>query len=104
MISTHILHEADAVADRVLLVNSGRLVFDGPVDELKEDGSLEQPFYRLTGGAAPAGAAGNAAAGDGGAADGGEAAGDGAGPGGGADTAAAGDAESREESAPEARG
>jgi ABC-2 type transport system ATP-binding protein len=49
LISTHILHEADAVADRVLLVDSGRLVFDGPVDELKEDGSLEQPFYRLTG-------------------------------------------------------
>ena len=53
LISTHILHEADAVADRVLLVNSGSLVFDGPVDELKEDGSLEQPFYRLTGGGAP---------------------------------------------------
>ena len=49
LISTHILHEADAVADRVLLVNSGRLVFDGPVDELKENGSLEQPFYRMTG-------------------------------------------------------
>jgi len=49
LISTHILHEADAVADRVLLVNNGRLVFDGPVEELKEDGSLEQPFYRLTG-------------------------------------------------------
>ena len=53
LISTHILHEADAVADRVLLVNNGRLVFDGAVDELKEDGSLEQPFYRLTGGGAP---------------------------------------------------
>ena len=53
LISTHILHEADAVADRVLLVNSGCLVFDGPVDELKEDGSLEQPFYRLTGHGAP---------------------------------------------------
>ncbi len=54
LISTHILHEAEAVADRVLLVNSGRLVFDGTVDELKEDGSLEQPFYRLTaGGDAP---------------------------------------------------
>ena len=49
LISTHILHEADAVADRVLLVNSGRLVFDGPVEELRENGSLEQPFYRLTG-------------------------------------------------------
>ena len=50
LISTHILHEAEAVADRVLLVNSGRLVFDGSVDELREDGSLEQPFYRLTAG------------------------------------------------------
>ena len=53
LISTHILHEADAVADRVLLVNSGRLVFDGRVEELREGGSLEQPFYRLTGGGAP---------------------------------------------------
>ena len=50
LVSTHILHEADAIADRVLLVNSGQLVFDGTINELKEDGSLEQPFYRLTGG------------------------------------------------------
>ena len=52
LISTHILHEAEAVADRVLLVNGGRLLFDGPVDDLAEEGSLEQPFYRLTGGGA----------------------------------------------------
>ena len=25
-----------------------RLVFDGTYEELKEDGSLEKPFYRLT--------------------------------------------------------
>jgi len=49
LISTHILHEAEATADRVLLVSSGRLVFDGTLAELEEDGSLEQPFYRLTG-------------------------------------------------------
>ena len=67
LISTHILQEADAVADRVLLVNSGRLVFDGPVEDLREGGSLEQPFYRLTaGGAAPTGG------GDGGPGDGGD--------------------------------
>ena len=53
MISTHILHEADAVADRVLLVNSGRLVFDSLEDKRKEGESLEQLFYRLTGGNAP---------------------------------------------------
>ncbi len=48
LISTHILQEVDAVADRVLLINEGKLVFDGVPEELKENGSLEQPFYRLT--------------------------------------------------------
>jgi ABC-2 type transport system ATP-binding protein len=50
LISTHILQEVDAVADRVLLVDNGRLLFDGSPDELKEDGSLEKPFHRLTAG------------------------------------------------------
>lgn len=48
LISTHILQEVDAIADRVLLVHNGRLIFDGAPDELKENGSLEEPFYRLT--------------------------------------------------------
>jgi ABC-2 type transport system ATP-binding protein len=48
LISTHILHEAEATADRVLLVNNGQLVYDGAVSDLKENGSLEEPFYRLT--------------------------------------------------------
>lgn len=48
LISTHILREVEATADRVLLVDSGRLIFDGAPDELKTDGSLEEPFYRLT--------------------------------------------------------
>ena len=30
LLSTHILQEVDAIADRVLFVNDGRLVFDGP--------------------------------------------------------------------------
>ena len=51
LISTHILQEVEAVADRVLLINSGRLVYDGTLGDLKEDGSLEKPFYRLTGAA-----------------------------------------------------
>ena len=48
LLSTHILQEVDAVADRVLFVHNGRLIFDGSADELKEEGSLEQPFYRMT--------------------------------------------------------
>jgi ABC-2 type transport system ATP-binding protein len=49
LISTHILQEVEAVADRVLLVDNGRMVYDGTPADLKEDGSLEKPFYRLTG-------------------------------------------------------
>ncbi len=48
LISTHILQEVDAIADYVLFVHDGRLVFEGTPAELEEDGSLEKPFYRLT--------------------------------------------------------
>lgn len=49
LISTHILQEVDAIADRVIFIHNGKLVFNGTPDELKENGSLEIPFYRLTG-------------------------------------------------------
>jgi len=48
MISTHILHEAEAVANRILLVHEGRLVFDGLPDELRRNGTMEEKFYDLT--------------------------------------------------------
>jgi ABC-2 type transport system ATP-binding protein len=48
LVSTHILQEVNAMAERVLLVHEGRLVFDGAPDEMRENGSLEEPFYRLT--------------------------------------------------------
>lgn len=48
LISTHILQEVEAVADRVLFIHNGRLVFDGTPAELRSDSSLEQSFYRLT--------------------------------------------------------
>ncbi len=48
LISTHILQEVDVIADRVLLINNGKLVFDGTPNELKDKESLEQSFYRLT--------------------------------------------------------
>ncbi len=48
LISTHILQEVDAIADYVIFVHNGRLVFEGTPAELKENGSLEEPFYRLT--------------------------------------------------------
>jgi len=48
LISTHILQEVSAIGDRVLLVHDGRLVYDGSPEELKKEGSLEEPFYRMT--------------------------------------------------------
>lgn len=49
LLSTHILQEVEAVADRVILISEGRLVFDGAPDQLTKDGSMEEAFYRLTG-------------------------------------------------------
>jgi ABC-2 type transport system ATP-binding protein len=49
LISTHILQEVEPVADRVLFIHDGRLVFDGPPQGLTEGGkSLEERFYQLT--------------------------------------------------------
>ena len=48
LVSTHILQEVDAIADYVLFVHNGRLVFEGLTSDLKEQGSLELPFQRLT--------------------------------------------------------
>ena len=48
LISTHILSEVMAVADRVILINNGRLIFDGTPADLKAGGSPEDTFYRWT--------------------------------------------------------
>ncbi|MDH4155958.1 MAG: ABC transporter ATP-binding protein [candidate division Zixibacteria bacterium] len=48
MISTHILQEVEAVADRVLFIHNGGLLFDGSPGDLRKGVSLEQAFYELT--------------------------------------------------------
>jgi ABC-2 type transport system ATP-binding protein len=49
LLSTHILQEVEAIADRVLFIHEGRLVYDGPVAELKAQGrSLDERFRELT--------------------------------------------------------
>ena len=46
LLSTHILQEVAAIADRVLFINEGRLVFDGPTVELVKDGqTLDDQFH-----------------------------------------------------------
>jgi ABC-2 type transport system ATP-binding protein len=49
LLSTHILQEVEAVADHVILIHEGRIVFDGTPAEMAGEGTLEQAFYRLTG-------------------------------------------------------
>jgi ABC-2 type transport system ATP-binding protein len=49
LLSTHILQEVEAIASRVLFINEGRLVYDGPVSGLMADGrDLATHFHELT--------------------------------------------------------
>jgi len=49
LLSTHILQEVTAIAGRVLFINEGRLVFDGPTPELLKDGkSLDEHFHEMS--------------------------------------------------------
>jgi ABC-2 type transport system ATP-binding protein len=48
LISTHILQEVEATADRVLVIDRGELVFDGSPGELGRGGTLESRFCELT--------------------------------------------------------
>lgn len=49
LLSTHILSEVEAVCDRVILINQGRIVLDGGIAAMKgESGDLETEFRRLT--------------------------------------------------------
>ena len=48
LLSTHILQEVEALASRVILINEGRLVYDGNVSELSAGKPLEAAFRSLT--------------------------------------------------------
>ena len=48
LLSTHILQEVPEVADRIILINHGRLIFEGTPDELKSEPSLDSWFNRQT--------------------------------------------------------
>ena len=48
LLSTHILQEVPEVADRILLINQGRLIFEGTPEELKSEPSLDSWFNSKT--------------------------------------------------------
>ena len=51
LLSTHLFQEVEAMAGRLLLVNEGKLAFDGTPQSFKErgHGQMDQAFYNLTG-------------------------------------------------------
>ncbi len=49
LLSTHILREVKAMCSRVILINQGRVVLDGPTSELADDeAAMEDRFRELT--------------------------------------------------------
>jgi ABC-2 type transport system ATP-binding protein len=50
LLSTHLFQEVEAMAGRVLLVNEGKLAFDGTPAEFKAKGGgqMDQAFHNLT--------------------------------------------------------
>jgi ABC-2 type transport system ATP-binding protein len=52
LLSTHILQEVGAMADRVVLINEGAVAFQGTPAELAGTSTIEQRFHELTKGVA----------------------------------------------------
>jgi len=48
LFSTHIMQEVEAVCDRVIIINNGKLVADSSIDELTKEHSLTTVFTDLT--------------------------------------------------------
>ncbi|MCS5572957.1 MAG: ABC transporter ATP-binding protein, partial [Pseudomonadales bacterium] len=49
LLSTHILQEVEAMTNRVILINLGNIVFDGTIDEIRQDQeTLDAAFNRYT--------------------------------------------------------
>ncbi|WP_296139424.1 ABC transporter ATP-binding protein [uncultured Tessaracoccus sp.] len=57
LLSSHLLHEVQQVADQLVMIGHGRVVHDGPLDELLASGEdLEERFLQLTAATAREGA------------------------------------------------
>ena len=49
LLSTHILQEVEAMCNRVIFINEGRLVFDGtPREFAAEEKNLDERFHQLS--------------------------------------------------------
>jgi len=49
LLSTHILQEVEAMCNRVIFINEGRVVFDGtPAELTREEKNLDERYYQLS--------------------------------------------------------
>ncbi len=48
LFSSHILQEVEAICNRVIIIQKGKIVADAPLEELTKQASLEHVFKRLT--------------------------------------------------------
>lgn len=51
LLSTHVMQEVEAMADRVLFIDEGCLIYDGPIKQFAADKPLDVRFRELTGAA-----------------------------------------------------
>lgn len=49
LLSTHVLQEVEELCSRVVLINLGRIVFDGSVSDMGTRDAMESRFHELTG-------------------------------------------------------
>ena len=48
LLSTHILQEVENLCSRVILIDQGKIVFDGPIQDMGERSEMEKKFHHLT--------------------------------------------------------
>jgi ABC-type multidrug transport system ATPase subunit len=48
-LTTQYLEEAERLADSVVILDKGRIVKTGTVNQIKENGSLEEAFLKIVG-------------------------------------------------------
>ena len=49
LLSTHVLQEVEELCSRVVMINQGNVVFDGPINEMVRRDDMEKKFHELTG-------------------------------------------------------
>lgn len=48
LLSTHVLQEVEELCSRVVMINQGKTVFDGPISEMGRRDEMETKFHELT--------------------------------------------------------